>query len=161
MNDDRTGRHREAGDSFVPGLKTEEGRRAVADVHAYRRAEPHTTRSSSRVVTVIMLLFIAGVYYWSRQETPSRHPDSILGPWPVQFFLSLATLPLLASGFGVRPSYVLAQGGYYALPGTRDAQGEHRCFACGHRGIHRRGRHKSPRTYADCSKCGTNLWVSG
>lgn len=48
---------------------------------------------------------------------------------------------------------------YYALPFSRDEQGNHRCIFCGNPGIYRHGKYKSTTRYADCSKCKKNLWI--
>lgn len=48
---------------------------------------------------------------------------------------------------------------YYMIPGARDSRGGHRCIHCGNMGIYKHGEYKSSIKYADCSKCGTNLWM--
>jgi predicted RNA-binding Zn-ribbon protein involved in translation (DUF1610 family) len=49
---------------------------------------------------------------------------------------------------------------YYTLPGSKTANGEHRCAFCGNKGIYKHGAYKDSRTFYDCSKCEQLLYVS-
>lgn len=48
---------------------------------------------------------------------------------------------------------------YKALPGSTDRDGNHRCIACGNKGIHRRTIYRTTTTVAACSKCEQPLWA--
>ena len=42
---------------------------------------------------------------------------------------------------------------YYAIPHSRDPQGQHRCIFCGHRGIFLKSQDRANRTHNHCSRC--------
>lgn len=48
---------------------------------------------------------------------------------------------------------------YYSLPGSRDANGKHRCIHCGQIGIFNRGEYATNNKHSDCSKCETHLFT--
>lgn len=75
------------------------------------------------------------------------------------FFYEAWVIVLLLSSLVFFPFLSRGESEYYALPFSRDAQGNHRCVFCGNRGIYRHGEYKSDTKYADCSKCGKNLWT--
>jgi cold shock CspA family protein/predicted RNA-binding Zn-ribbon protein involved in translation (DUF1610 family) len=60
--------------------------------------------------------------------------------------------------FAIPTCVRMSQFAYYTIPNSRDQGGNHRCIACGAKGIYRRTPYKSNSTLADCSKCGFELW---
>lgn len=48
---------------------------------------------------------------------------------------------------------------YYSMVSSRSGSGEHRCVFCGNRGIFRRGEYKTDNVYAQCSRCGEQLFI--
>ena len=129
---------------FVPALKTAEGAAALAAMKQQASDQARKIRKVMLCLAVIAAA-VGGVLCLGQ----SGWENAFFGPAGL----------LLLFGVMYRPAFTLSRNAYYSIPGTRDADDEHRCFACGNRGIYRHGQYKSTAQHADCSKCGVNLWV--
>lgn len=49
---------------------------------------------------------------------------------------------------------------YFAIEGSSTPRGAPRCLSCGHVGIYSHSRYRSRRTWHDCRKCGTTLYLT-
>ena len=126
---------------FVPGAKTPEGQKAMKDLKSRIRGQRWTATFITLGVPVVDFLgYLLGIYGL----------EIALG---AGLFVTFATFCVSFGLIRVRKS------DYDKLPGTRDANGDHRCFHCGNRGIYRHTPYKSNITRADCSKCRENLWT--
>jgi predicted RNA-binding Zn-ribbon protein involved in translation (DUF1610 family) len=131
--------------AFTPALKTPEG---VAQYNLLVEARESAAASSRKVFGVLALacLGLSAVATFFLPGSPILTAGAIVG------FL-VFTLWALLWGPGM-----LNVSEYYTVPGSRDADGEHRCISCGHRGIYRKGEYRSNTVEAHCSKCGFHFW---
>jgi hypothetical protein len=128
--------------AFVPALRTPDG----AKVHdALVRRKRRRTIQFRVVLSACALLGLGGAWWLMRSG----------GAWPLALGATVVSGLLMVL---VDPRR-WREAEYYSVPGSRDADGEHRCIHCGHRGIHRHGKYRSNTTYADCSRCKEPLWV--
>lgn len=131
---------------FTPALKTPEGLAAATAIDARRATLTHVVRVSATVVVSGGL----AAYLFTAKATSG--PDALL------FWAGGTAVAAAIAWLGINLRS-WSERDYYAVPGSRDEQGEHRCIACGHRGIYRHGQYASNAEYANCAKCKTRLWV--
>lgn len=116
-----------------------------------RTRQHRRVKLSIAAVAALWVLF----RFWSENMNVGRLIDN--STWLTGAVAGFGALALLTSLMSFKD---FTEEMYYRIPGSRDADGEHRCIHCGHRGIHHHGEYRSNEKFADCSKCKTNLWKS-
>jgi cold shock CspA family protein/predicted RNA-binding Zn-ribbon protein involved in translation (DUF1610 family) len=124
---------------FLPALKTKEG---LHRYEAIQEAEEKRQKSNLNAFAAFGVALI------------------VIGLLP--------NIPLGVSVFGALLGFCYFKGthkkrmsksAYYTIPHSKDEHRNHRCLACGAKGIYRSKPYQTDTTIADCSKCGLELWA--
>lgn len=115
-----------------------EGKQAFASLASKKRG-----RSIAVVLSGLGFCVILGIRAYFYDNVPLE-----------SLAIFTAALTLIVSSYVKR----ISEGEYAALPGARDAHGNHRCVYCGNRGVWKHTPYKTNSTIAACSKCKKELY---
>lgn len=141
----RPQRQRQPRPQYVPALKTEQGSQRYNEIVS---SMEQRTKSIRRILWICALIGVSvGIMITTvtPQDTQGFGSAALFGG------MLLAVVALFCR------HGLMSKDQYYSIPGSQDDRG-HRCIACGHHGIYRKGEYKSNIVTAQCSKCEFPFW---